>query len=148
MAKRVWKLLDKNKLIEKIDKLKLEAHPLLAFIVGYNIIEAYLLEMLFYSGKTRGIKKNAIEKIERLPFTSLIALNLLLGNITHKTYNKLMELNEKRNKYVHELLILDLSRNERLNRLIEFEKKLIDVVSKRYRKLIEDRASLMANQSK
>ncbi len=76
----------------------------MGFLLSHSFIEAYLLELLFYSSNnTSNIPYKISKNIERLNFSSLLTLNFLIGNISFNLYNKIDSLNKKRNEWVHDL---------------------------------------------
>lgn len=91
-------------------KKELNNNELNAFLLIHGYIEAYLREWLFIIG---GIKKTKvasriIKETERITFSTLLIIHLILGNIDQELYDKLSKMNKMRNALVHELIKVDM----------------------------------------
>ncbi len=139
------KLLDEKEIIQKIEKELDEKRSINALLLAYGYIEAYLLEIIIYSGRIQWteLKQKIIENIQRINFNTLLHINLVLGNISYELYTRILEFNKKRNKIVHELISLDLNSKKTkkmINRQVKNAIEICKILADIHRNKIKERA--------
>jgi hypothetical protein len=122
------KILEEKEYKTKVSEELKENREITAFLLIHAYIEAYLLEILFYSGKKSNerLNKQAIDNIGRINFNDLLHINLLLGTIPFDLYKKIYELNKRRNKIAHELLSINIADAQIRNKLKKTTEKAIE----------------------
>lgn len=141
------KLLEEENIIKKISE-EIEGDRIInALLLAHGFIEAYLLEILLYSGQIniKSLNKKVIENIERISFNNLLHINLVIDNIPFELYQKIINFNKKRNEIVHEMISIDIH-DQKIKKKIEKQvKNAIDIcnhLSKIYKNKIEERTKI------
>ena len=119
-------LFDENKVLQRISREVAAGRLINALLLSHGYIEAYLLEILLYSGpyplSRRALRasfsRRIVEHIEKISFTNLLHINLIIGNVSPSLYERIQTFNKKRNTIVHELISIDLT-SEKEQRMIE-----------------------------
>ncbi len=85
-----------------------------------------------------------MENIEKISFTNLLHINLIIGNISSSIYERIQTFNKKRNTIVHELISIDLaSEKERKNleKQIRNAMSLCTYLANVYKRKIQERSA-------
>jgi len=141
------KLLEKENIIKRISEEIKSDRIINALLLAHGFIEAYLLEILLYSGQIniKTLNKKVIENIERISFNNLLHINLVIDNISFELYQKIINFNKKRNEIVHEMISIDIN-DQKIKKKIEKQvKNAIDIcnhLSTIYKNKIEERTKM------
>lgn len=98
--------------IEKVNKELNEGRELNAFFLVHGYVEAYLLQWILVSGNLNQKQKfseKVADSIERITFSNLLHVNLMLGNIDEELYEKIKSFNNQRNNFAHYLITFDIA---------------------------------------
>jgi len=147
------KLPKEEEFLKKVNDEIEKDRPINAILLIHGLIEAYLLEILLYSGKMniKEINRRVIDDIERAGFKYLLNINFILGNISFKLYNRTENFNKRRNKIVHELISMNVN-NPKIKRMIikeiknglDIYKQLLEI----YNKKIKERTKYFLGEGK
>ena len=141
--------LNKDSYVEK-GKSELDHHrELNALFLVHGYVEAYLSNWIFISGKTvqkREFSQSVSDSIERISFSNLLHVNLMLQNIDEVLYTKIKQFNKQRNDFAHELITIDVNEpkiKEKMEKIVKNGIDILEDVSKSYSKTLEERAKII-----
>ncbi len=147
-------LLNDKDIISKIKNEVKENRLLNALLLAHGYIEAYLFELILYSGEKpiniKSFSKNTIENIERINFNTLLHINLILSNIPFDLYKRILEFNKYRNNIVHGLVGIDLRNEKEKKNMIKQIKnamEIIPILYKIYDRKIKEKSEIFEKNS-
>lgn len=148
MTKYGPKLPDEKEILKRINEEVKKGRTINAFLLAHGFIEAYLLEILLYSGRinAKKISKKIIDDIERASFKNLLNINLILGNVSFELYNKIADFNKQRNDIVHGLIGIDTNNpkiEKKLKRQIKNAVEICKQLSCIYKRKIKEKTKYL-----
>ncbi|GEM_PF-2856728 len=144
---------DEEKIRANILKELKSGELLTSFLLAHSLIESYLLEIFIYSSMTypkfRKLNKKVFSNLERIGFSNLIHINLILGNVPFTLYKEIVDFNRKRNIFVHELISLDLNDRRTQDKIKKSVKRGLEIcqnLSVKYKKILDTTGSSFSNR--
>lgn len=141
--------LNKDSYVEKVKSELDQSRELNALFLVHGYVEAYLSNWIFISGKTvqkREFSQTVSDSIERISFSNLLHVNLMLQNIDEVLYTKIKQFNKQRNDFAHELITIDVNEQkikEKMKKIVKNGIDILEEVSKLYTKNLDERAKIV-----
>lgn len=122
-----------------------------ALFLIHGYIEAYLFDLLFYSGRGFLDKDSISEKVkkdvQRLGFEAFLKIHLILNNIDKKLYDDCAEFNSSRNDFAHKIITINIQDEETRNGIIKSVKDGLGIckrVLRIYEKAVKKKSETIA----